>query len=55
MSSVHHPINVLWALALIFLLAVPVALPYGSLLDARPSNRQLLKDEWDASLTRPSS
>jgi parallel beta-helix repeat protein len=47
MSSVHHPINVLWALALIFLLAVPVALPYGNLLDARPSNRQLLKDEWD--------
>ena len=47
MPGNRSPFDVLWALALIFLIAVPVALPYGSQIVAQPSSRQLIKDEWD--------
>jgi hypothetical protein len=47
MSSGDRLFNVLWTVGLIFLLAMPATLPYGNILEAKPSGRQLIKDEWD--------
>lgn len=47
MSCIRRSIKVLIVLALIFLIAVPVALPYWSQVKAGPTSRQLIKDEWD--------